>query len=537
MDRRVPPRGIEDSAPEDGLEATPVAEELVDTARSVTPPPAERFEEPRRKFNTRGRTLREHAARGTLINTAFMIGLSLLGLARGFVLAAVLTTEDYGLWGLLAVSMGTLLWLKQVGIGDKYIQQDEADQEVAFQKAFTLELIFGAITIVVLGLSLPIFAAVYDEWRLVAPGLVCLLALAVSTLQTPIWIFYRRMEFVRQRSLQAIDPVVGLLVSLGFAIAGFGYWSMAFGLVAGATASAIAAVVKSPYPLKLRYDGETLRSYWSFSLPLFIQGGSSVVIAQSAVFAVQGRLGLAAVGAVNLATTITAFTQRVDSLVTGTLYPAICAVKDRTELLYESFVKSNRLALMWAVPFGTALALFGADLIHYALGDKWSPALELLQVTGIVAAVGHIGFNWDAYFRARGETKPMAVASVAAMATFLAAGLPLLFAFGLRGLAYGIACQAAAHIACRAFYLRRLFHGFGFLRHALRAVLPTIPAVGAVLLLRVAEQGGRSFTDALLELSLYGLVTVVATWYFESGLLREAFGYLRRRQVASAAAG
>src|SRR3954462_5372985 len=43
-----------------------------------------------------GRTLREHAARGTLVNAAFLVGLSLLGLVRGFVLAGLLTRTDYG---------------------------------------------------------------------------------------------------------------------------------------------------------------------------------------------------------------------------------------------------------------------------------------------------------------------------------------------------------------------------------------------------------------------------------------------------------
>ena len=37
---------------------------------------------------------------------------------------------------------------------------------------------------------------------------------------------------------------------------------------------------------------------------------------------------------------------------TNTLYPAICAVRDRKDVLFEAFVKSNRLALMWALPFG-----------------------------------------------------------------------------------------------------------------------------------------------------------------------------------------
>ena len=47
---------------------------------------------------------------------------------------------EYGVWGILVAALGTLLWLKQVGIGDKYVQQEDDDQELAFQQAFTLEL-------------------------------------------------------------------------------------------------------------------------------------------------------------------------------------------------------------------------------------------------------------------------------------------------------------------------------------------------------------------------------------------------------------
>ena len=69
---------------------------------------------------------------------------------KGFVLAGFVSRADYGIWGILGASLGTLLWLRQVGIGDKYIQQDEDDQEVAFQKAFTLELMFTGALVVLL---------------------------------------------------------------------------------------------------------------------------------------------------------------------------------------------------------------------------------------------------------------------------------------------------------------------------------------------------------------------------------------------------
>jgi O-antigen/teichoic acid export membrane protein len=303
----------------------------------------------------------------------------------------------------------------------------------------------------------------------------------------------------------------------------------------GAWAAAGVAILYSPFKLRLRYDRGTLRSYASFSWPLFASSGASVVLAQSAVFTAQADLGLAATGVIALAANISSFTDRVDELVTGTLYPAICAVRDRTALLYESFVKSNRLALMWAVPFGTALTLFASDLVSFGIGERWRPAVVVIQVFGLLAAVNHIGFNWTAYFRAQAETKPIAVASVAAMVAFLAIGIPLLLLFGLPGFAAGVATQGLVHLAFRAYYLQRFFQGFAFLRHAVRAFLPTLPAVAVVLLLRLFEGGDRTLPMALGELCLYTAATAAATWYLESPLLREALGYLRARPATRGA--
>jgi O-antigen/teichoic acid export membrane protein len=481
-------------------------------------------------------SLRSLAARGTIINTAFTVGLGVLGLVKGFILAGFMSRSDYGVWGILVVSLGTLLWLKQVGIGDKYIQQDDLDQEDAFQKAFTLELALTGAVVLVMAAALPAIVAIYNLPQLVAPGLVIALSLLVSVFQAPLWVYYRKMEFGRQRALQAIDPVVSFVVSIALAVAGAGYWAFVGGLLAGVCAASIVAVIASPVKLRLRYEHGTLRSYASFSGPLFVAGASSLVMVWSAVIAAKLDLGVAAVGVIALAATISSFTDRVDELVTGALYPAICAVKDQTSLLYESFVKSNRLALIWAVPFGVGVTLFCSDLVHFGIGERWRPAVTVLEVYGVAAAINHIGFNWTAYFRARAQTRPIAVANLASTAVFLATGIPLLLAFGLPGFAVGIALQGLAQVVLRAFYLQRMFSGFDFLRHSVRAFLPTLPAVVAVLALRLLEPGGRTLGLALIELAVYVLVTVAATWRFESSLLREALGYLRGPRPASATA-
>jgi O-antigen/teichoic acid export membrane protein len=481
------------------------------------------------RFDLKGRSLREHAARGTVVNAAFMIGLAFVGLARGLVMAAFVSRADYGVWGLVIVSVVSLLWLRQLGVGDKFIQQDEEDQRLAYQKAFTLELALALVSTLILAALMPVFALVYGEWRIVPPGLVLLLVLPPAAFATPLWIYYRQMRFVRQRLIQAVDPVVSFVVMVALAVAGAGYWSFVIGLVVGSWAMALVAMINAPIPMRLRrqaFQRETLGTYFTFSWPLFVSGAGGLVLAQTTTIATEAHLGIAAVGALALASNLTQFADRVQQLVTTTLYPAICAVKERTDLLRESLLKSNRLGMMWGMPFGVGLSLFCSDLVDFGIGDEWEPSVTLLQVTGLVVAISQIFMNWDAYFRARAETKPMAVASWAAALTFVLAGIPLLIVFDLKGLALAIGLQGAAHLVCRVYFLHRLFGDLPLLRHALSGVLPIVPGVVAVLGMRLVESGARTGVEALAELAVFILLTAAATWSREAPLLREAIGYL-----------
>lgn len=485
----------------------------------------------RRRF--RG-SLRARTARGTMINAAFTVGLDSIAFLKGFLLAGFLTQDDYGIWGILVIGLGTLLWLKQVGIGDKYVQQEDEDQELAFQKAFTLELIFSGGFFLLLLAALPLIALAYDEPKIVAPGLVTSLAVLAGIFQTPMWVYYRNMEFARQRALQAVDPIVGFVVAITLAVNGAGYWALVLGILAGAWSGAIVAVIASPYRLRLRYDRGTMREYAGFSVPLLLASASGIVIAQGAMLVSQHAIGLAAVGAVTLASTISIYVDRVDRVVTTALYPAICAVRDRTDLLFESFVKSNRLTLMWGVPFGVGLALFAPDLVDYGIGDQWKPAVGLIQAFGLIAAANHVGFNWDAFYRARGTTRPLAIHSAITMLAFLAFVVPLTILAELDGLALGMGLMASTSLIVRTVFLMRLFPGFHMLRHMARAFAPTVPATAAVLGLRLLDGLERSAPLAIAELALYGAITVAATLALERPLLREMVGYLRSRRGPAA---
>ena len=483
-----------------------------------------------------GQGLRRLVARGTAINAAFDIALNGLGFLKGFIVAGLITASEFGVWGLLVITLGTLLWLARIGLDDKYIQQEDADQEKAFQLAFTLQTMLCMSFLGLVFILLPLFALAYGTWEILAPGYVLALGLPATALQTPLWAYYRRMEYGKQRRLQMFDPITSFVITIILAAAGMGFWSLVIGSVAGSWASGLIAARATPYPLHFHYERGVIRDYADFSWPLIVGSASGVMVAQIPVLIAQRQLGAAAVGAVTLAASMGIYAQKVDDIVTTSIYPAVCRVRDRIDLLQESFTKSNRLALLWSLPLGAAVALFAADLVDYVIGDQWTFAITVIQLFAISAAVNQVFFNWGAFLRAIGTTRPVATAGMVMLVAVLALAVPGIYIWGLDGYAAGMLGATVIGLVTRFIYMRRLFSGEVILLNVGRAFLPTLAAVAVVLAARAAIPGADTALRAALELLAFGAVAAVATGMAERDLMKEFAGYLRPSEPRPTAA-
>ncbi len=480
------------------------------------------------RLDASGPGLRVRAARGTIVNAAFLVSLNALALLKGFIAAAFLTRGEYGVWGVLSITLITFLALKHIGVGEKYVQQDDEDQERAFHVAYTMDLVMTTALLVLMLLAVPLLALLYGDPEILAPGLVLAIALPFAALQSPVWIFYRRMNFVKQRFLQALEPVTTFAVTVAMALAGFGYWALVAGTVAGSVTMAIGAVIASPYSLRPRWEGGAMREYVSYSWPVLLAAGSGIAISQIILLTGDVAVGIAGVGSMMLAYQLTIYASKVDEIVTQTIYPAICAVKDRADLLVEAFLKSNKLAMLWGMPFGVSCALFAGDLIEFGIGQEWRPAEGLIQVFGLTVAVNQIAFNWKAFYQARSETRPLAFAAVGALASTCLFTVPLILWLELDGLMIGMVITTATLLVVRVHYIRKLFPKVPLVAHVLSAAAPTAAGVGAALALRMAS-GDRTLGLALAEVALFTVVIVATTAFTERSLLREMRGYLRTR--------
>ena len=474
------------------------------------------------------RGLRERTARGGALNAAFLSGAEALVLLQGLLATALLGPSAIGLYGIVTTTAMTVVALRRVGIDEAFVAQQAEHQEAEFQRAFGVELAVGLAGSLLIAALAPLLATLYDDDRVLALTLAVAYLPVAFALQAPQWIFFRRMDYLRLRVLQAILPLVTVAVTVPLLLADVGVWALVIGPFCGNAAAVAAAVRLSPYGLRPRFERAAARRYLRFSWPIFVTGLTAMVVAQGQVALFGLSDGLAAAGWITLAATLTRYADRADQIVATTIYPAIVRVRDRVDVLEELFAKSNRVALMWAFPFGAGLALFGADLVRFVLGEEWEPAIVLLGGLAVAVALQQLGYNWFSFYRARGESRPQAVESGAFAGSFLAFAVPGALAGGSWGFVAGrLACTACV-LGVRRVYVRRLLPGVALGAIARRAALPVALAAVPVLALRLALWGGeRSLAQALAELALWIAALALATRRLESGLLGELWGYLR----------
>ena len=473
--------------------------------------------------------LRRRTLRGVVVTSGFMIAIDGLVLIQGLVVTRLLGPSEIGLYGIVSTFVVSIVALKRVGIDEAFVQQEEPDQEAEFHRAFTLELALGALFTALICALAPAVAAVYRDSRLVPLTLALAYLPLTFALQAPMWIFFRRMDYARQRSLQATQLLVGLVVTVPLAAAtGLGVWSIVIGQVAGYVAAVAAGLAVSPYRLRLRFDRASARRYLRFSGPVLVATLGALAVAQGQVLAFKLHAGLAAAGFITLAVTLTRYVDRADQIVTSSIYPAICAIQDRPEAQEELFVKSNRATLAWVLPFSAAVVLFAPDLVSLVLGKRWQPAVELLQGLAVAGAIHQLGFNWFSFYRARGETGPAAVEAVVGALAFVALAVPGLLVDGSDGFVAGRVVAVVIATGVRWFYVRRLLPGVRASGLLAPALIPLAQATIAVMAVRLATWGGhREWWQALVEAALFVGVYGISVWHRERALIGELLTAMR----------
>jgi len=303
------------------------------------------------------------------------------------VVARVLAPSDYGLIGMATIYLGLVALISEFGLGQAVITMREMSARQIAQ-INSLSIAAGALLFAISCAAAGPLGSFFHSPKL--PPVIVLMSLSflVSGAQVvPDALLQNDLRFKLLASFDTARALVQALTTVGLALLGFGYWSLAFGPLAAALVAAAMALVARPHALAwprfeeikraLRFSGEVLGSriaWYTYS---------------NSDFLVAGRvLGQSPLGAYTIAWTIASTpVEKITNMITRVVPAFFSAVQDDKAHLRRYLLGiTNGLALL-TFPASLGMALVADQFVLVVLGAKWAPAIMPLRLLALYAAM------------------------------------------------------------------------------------------------------------------------------------------------------
>lgn len=323
----------------------------------------------------------------------FSFGLGrILGLVSSIVLARLLMPADFGLMGLVGVSMAAIATFTTTGIEPALIHGGEINNQV-LNVAWTISVLRGILLWFTVFAGAPFIAAFFRTTALESLlRVVAFTFLAEGFVNVGLTILRKDMDF---KTLAVFDLGVlapSLVASIIAAVILRNVWTLVIGAIVQALVRLVASYLIHPFRPRLHWD-------WSLAKDLF--GYGKHVIASGVVhyFLTQGDdalvgrvLGAAPLGFYGLAYRLSNMpATNLTHVVSQVMFPAYSQIQEDTVALRSAYLNTLRSVALIAVPLSAGLFVLAPEIIAVLYGDKWLavvPAFMVLCFFGLERSIG-----------------------------------------------------------------------------------------------------------------------------------------------------
>lgn len=323
------------------------------------------------------------------ISAARMIS-NLLGVLSTIVLAHLLIPSDFGLVALGTTFLVIITSITDVPLTEAVIQHRNPT-ETHLHTAFTLGITRAFIVAVVFAaLAWPV-EIIYSDPRLANVMMILAIGVGLGGFQNPRAIMMTKdLIFWQQFMLQVAQKLVALVVSIGIAVMYRSYWALLLGTLAGQVVSV--AVSYTVIPFRPRLTFEHSRELLSFSLWLTLCQIAMTISFRLDQLLIGSLLSKTKLGYYVMGETVASLpTRETTTPLMTTIFPAFTRFVDDKARLASAYTNAQGLITAVALPLGVGLAIIADPLVRLLLGQKWLPAVFMIQVLAPVFAFQTIG--------------------------------------------------------------------------------------------------------------------------------------------------
>ncbi|WP_349899817.1 lipopolysaccharide biosynthesis protein [Parafrigoribacterium soli] len=456
-------------------------------------------------------SLGTRAARGAATTLAAQGAKTVVQLASVVVLARLLSPHDYGLIAMVVAIIGIGEIFRDFGLSSAAIQAPELTRQQR-DNLFWINAGIGVALAAIVFAGAGLLVAAYQQPELLPIAHALSLTFVFNGLATQYRAgLIRELRFMAIARADVTAPAVALLVAIGCAIAGWGYWALVWQQLTQVFVLLVMVAGAARWlpgrPRRAANMRGLLRFGWNLVASQLIGYVSNNV--DSVLIGL--RFGAAPLGLYNRAFQLlmTPLNQ-VRSPLTTVALPVLSKLTDDRRR-YEEYVAAGQLALGYTLVAGLGLVASAAEpTTRLFLGEQWlavAPVLRLFAIAGIFQTLAFVGY-W--VYVSRGLTAELFRYSLVSAAIKIACVL-VGSTWGVLGIAIGYATAPAIAWPISLWWLsrkadistRRLYAG----AFRILALVTAIGGAAAVATFAAAPWGSPAqlAIAAAITLAGYGL--------------------------------
>jgi len=337
--------------------------------------------------------LKEKTIRGGLARLGAQGANFFLRLGSLMILARLLGPKDFGLVGMVTAFTGVLTLFRDFGLSSAAIQRATVTEEQV-STLFWINMLVGVLLAMLAVALAPFISAFYREPRL----LMVTIVLAAGFLFNAAGVQHgallqRQMRFTTLAVINTISLIVGTVIAIGGAKAGFGYWALVAMTVVFPLINTIGCWLTTAWIPGMPRRRAGIRSMMRFGGTITLNG-LVVYIASNFEKVLLGRFwGVDALGIYGRAyQLINIPSENLNSAAGEVAFSALSRLQDDPIRLKSYFLKGYSLVLAMTLPVTIACAFFADDIILVILGPQWvaaAPIFRFLAPTILVFAIAN----------------------------------------------------------------------------------------------------------------------------------------------------
>jgi teichuronic acid exporter len=317
-----------------------------------------------------------------------------LAMGARILLAGLLWPEHFGLFGMIAVGLGLLSSVSDMGLQTALLQRrGRGKHRLASSVLWSLGALGLGLWALWALVGAPVLGWAYADARLVAPAQVMgalLLIIGLSAAPTAVLIRQRRFDILAIAEFGGV--AAGAAIALVLARQGAGVWSLVAQQVAGAALTGLLTWGLSRWQPGLGVDAAALRRLQPFGRA--IAGTRLVLFLRTNLdqFFIGVLLGPATLGVYMIAFTFTeTLRAQVGLAISRVLLPLYSQRQDDPVVLRNHYLRATRLMPLLLAPMSLAVMLYAETLCNHVLGSAWADAaspMRVLALAGLLHAAG-----------------------------------------------------------------------------------------------------------------------------------------------------